>query len=355
MAADSPASSPCKGPLVDNDDEESPSFRAKSFYGRKKKIPRTVPLPQSGINEEKPGSPVPSAASSSNASTENLTRAPLRRTRSSVGNISTDGEEMAVMSPRVVLSPIKNIHGNIKKQPKAKVKKASVTRKRGKSLPARVQPVIQASIPPAPQAAKPSDEDAPVDATPPNNRKFFKHKSPASASRVVGGIIVRKGFNLKFVRGLLTKDFSQSPGKRTGPAEKQRSTPKVQKTYSRKIGKPAVEAGTGAKTASPMDGSRSSGSRGHVSGENSWTMDIPMPAPSSPRVEDSMVSGEGSAEPGSQNLFNSDTQSTENCLPPASSSQPQSAVSSQDDSQDKFYSIFSQKRHSQRLAAAECT
>ncbi|XP_021379039.1 N-acetyltransferase ESCO1-like [Mizuhopecten yessoensis] len=58
-------------------------------------------------------------------------------------------------------------------------------------------------------------------ATPENGRKFFKHKSPASASKVIGSsVIIRKGFNLKFVpsrnsksAGLIGKKKAKKPGK----------------------------------------------------------------------------------------------------------------------------------------------
>ena len=358
VAAGSPASSPSKGPLVDNDDDESPSFRAKSFYGRKKSF--TARPSQSCSDEGENGFSVASessVASSSKNRAKNFTKTSLQRTHSAVrSSVSlSDDEKITVMSPRVALSPIKNIYGNVRKRSKTKSKKAATTRKRRKSLPARVQPIVQARNPPAPLAVKPaSGDDAPVGATPPNNRKFFKHKSPSSASVALGGIIVGKGFNLKFVRGLLNKDFGQSPSKKRGLPMKQMSAPKVQKTYSRNVAKRAKEAGTRNKSASPMDDGRISSSSGHKPVENGsfqWTLDVPISTISSPNV-DSRASGEESGDPASQSLFSSDSQSlvsdmsgaTENGLLPDGSSQLHSASPSQDDSRDKFYSIFSPRR-----------
>ena len=49
---------------------------------------------------------------------------------------------------------------------------------------------------------------------PNNGNKFFKHRSPASASKIVGSVIVRKGFDLKFIpRRLSTKFWKESPKK----------------------------------------------------------------------------------------------------------------------------------------------
>ena len=360
VAAGSPASSPSKGPLVDNDDDESPSFRAKSFYGRKKSF--TARPSQSCSDEGENGSSVASehsVASSSKNRAKNITKTSLQRTHSAVkSSISlSDDEKITVMSPRVALSPIKNIYGNVRKgsKTKSKSKKAATTRKRRKSLPASVQPIVQARNPPAPPAVRPtSGDNTAVSATPPNNRKFFKHKSPSSASVALGGIIVGKGFNLKFVRGLLNKDFGQSPSKKRGLPLKQMSAPKVQKTYSRNVAKRAEEAGTRNKSALPVDDGRISSSSGHKPVENrsfQWTLDVPISTTSSPNV-DSRASGEESRDPASQSLFSSYSQSlvsdvsgpTENGLLPNGSSQLHSASPSQDDSHDKFYSIFSPKR-----------
>lgn len=343
LTADSPASSPSEGPLKDDGDHESPSFRAKSFYGRKRV---TAHLLQSCLSVEKLGSSVPAAKSPSSATTENAIKTPPRGTRSAGGNGFMDDEKITGMSPRIALTPIKNIYGSVKKQSKTKLKNsaASVTGKRRKSLPAvaRVYPVTPTRYPPAPQAVEPSDEDPPVSATTPNNRKFFKHKSPASASRAVGGIIIGKGFNLKFVRGSLNKDFGQSPCKKRGIATKKRSAPKAHNTYSRTVAKsPKVAV---AEKKAQVTCIR------NVSEVAAASM------ASSPDV-DSNMSEDESLEPGSQSLFNSDTLSLasnmsapmERHLPAATDSQSPLSSSSPDEGRDKFfYSVFSKKRVTDR-------
>ncbi|XP_060077410.1 N-acetyltransferase ESCO1-like [Ylistrum balloti] len=62
-------------------------------------------------------------------------------------------------------------------------------------------------------------------ATPVNGRKFFKHKSPASASKVVGSsVIIRKGFNLKFVPSRNSKSAKLTNKKKSKKIRKESKT-----------------------------------------------------------------------------------------------------------------------------------
>ncbi|XP_069127189.1 N-acetyltransferase ESCO2-like [Argopecten irradians] len=65
--------------------------------------------------------------------------------------------------------------------------------------------------------------------TPDNGRKFFKHKSPASASKTVcSSVIIRKGFNLKFVPAKNVKKDVLVKKKKSKPKKESTTTKSIE-------------------------------------------------------------------------------------------------------------------------------
>jgi hypothetical protein len=226
-------------------------------------------------------------------------------------------------------------------------------RKTQKSTPARSKPVVKKT-----DIKEPDDANLPTD-SPVNGRKFFKHKSPASASKAIGGIIVRKGFNLHFVRGLLNKDFGQSPNMKKGPS-KLRSPPSSSKKRRTR---------------------RSSSSK--KSANTSWES-VPEPLPLLPGFEDctdaasvdhsQQESGDTSQQSSTKDsnsqhapvctqstsslpstlFMSTDEEEAEETPSSPLPRQPPSPVEEEEEEEEengKFYSIFSRRRSSRRQAA----
>lgn len=88
-------------------------------------------------------------------------------------------------------------------------------------------------ITPSSQRKKLSAVEAKADIPAVGGRKFFKHKSPASASKAIGSsVIIRKGFNLKFVPMRSSPNVLKAKQK-TNTKSKQ-SVPKGNKTRHNK-------------------------------------------------------------------------------------------------------------------------
>ncbi|XP_033729276.1 N-acetyltransferase ESCO2-like [Pecten maximus] len=78
--------------------------------------------------------------------------------------------------------------------------------------------------------------------TPQNGRKFFKHKSPASASKVVGSsVIIRKGFNLKFVPSRNSKSAGLMKKKKSKKLVKES---KISKSVEGKLSETSINIDT---------------------------------------------------------------------------------------------------------------
>ena len=352
MTSDSPASSPsnspAKGPLLDHSDDESvPTFRPKSFYGLKRKS-LSAALSREGNNSSPPAAPAAGKMS-------------VHGSVSSCESASSDDEKSSRSRP--ALSPIKNIMESVKKGSKRKSSQAAVTGRRQKSRSAKTlkgnkkkendgqEKTLVKSVAPR--------------SSPVKGHKFFKHKSPASASKAVGGIIIKKGFNLKFVRDSLGRGFGLSPGKKAGPAAKPRSTPKVQKTYSRNNSK-------SDKTAKETDSAISfTGSDLSMSsGNTSWQVGSVQTPVASPHLTSSLTTPESSTPSSlneesdslsSQYVPGSDTQSLSSDVSgPVHSRRPgtrmstlQSTGSSGNDDMNHLFSIFRTSKRSQRHAGTE--
>lgn len=340
---------------MDNDEDEAPSFRARSFYGSRKKLSVATPLPVDWDGENSESSTATISSSAVRPNTENVERT-KRQTRS----ISPDDKKLRTRSCRVALSPIKNTLDKLKKEISGKPAPRAVARRRSKSLPPRARSNPRRKKQQASQPVKSVENvrEARQNSTPDNSRKFFKYKSPGSATKSTGSVIVGRGFNLKFVKGSAGKDFGQSPGR------KRSTTPGSSKTRRRKNA-------TSTKTLKRNGSAMSAGSSQLLSSNSTPASDIslqstsgtPGPTQDSPGAEsESRMSDIDSPVPGSlsQSLFSSDSQSAASDMSEPVEDEAVAVIDREvvsveglTEGGDKFFSVFSKKRRSLRLTAVE--
>ena len=219
----------------------SACFSAKSFYNKEAACPRLrlQTLFSKGHKAMSPATDMPSS-SCSLANIENivLMSQPYIRTRSARHTENTthnyfgasflSSEYMDIMrrSPHIVLSPIKNVsciaplkHSDetLTQTPEMKESCTSLETLDGTLKPS-----------PSSEPACPRLNFA----SPVGRRRFFRHKSPSSASKAFGGIIIGKGFNLKFVPSRMGRG-GKLIQKKTGPSIKNNQTSKRQRVSCR--------------------------------------------------------------------------------------------------------------------------
>ncbi|XP_076440519.1 uncharacterized protein LOC143279996 isoform X2 [Babylonia areolata] len=354
----SPSSSP-KGPLLINSDDESPRFRTTSFYGSRKKLVLTKPSGDTDNSSVAHQSQVAVTTPRSRSSTR-------MSTRSSTGK--RNGEDTT--THRLALSPIKNIYHNGTKQRTKTTSETNGNCQRKKSVPPKAKLNVSRKSPKEPQDS--SDDELLESVTPGKPRKFFKYKSPASASKASGGIIIRKGFDLKFVRGSVNGRSGKSTCKKT--VSDKRANAKTKQSLNKKTSKMKTmvqrkpEISESAIRRESQD-SRSNGKTPDLSDVPKWNrkastqgisyQDSSELMPMSMTVSNKKFDKE-SDKSSSENLFGFDNESMASDLSgpieqsSSSTGTQQSVVSSVDEAHHgKFYSIFSQKQFNRRQAAVE--
>lgn len=181
-----------KGVFVDSD-VESPVFVARSFYGQSKKSAADsadlLGTPPHLVDSPKHISSSPQALALDNLFKKKMQLA------------TRQGKK----SPRIVLTPLRsstNIGSVISDKTQSPISR------RLNSLPEKtliLRPEFPAMVP----SKKTQETGQKSDASLTSSRKFFKHKSPQSASKLLGNVVIGRGFKLRFVHRSLSKDYPQ--------------------------------------------------------------------------------------------------------------------------------------------------
>lgn len=392
MSDASPPASPGRGPLR-YDDEESLSFRAKSFYHTNKKQPVTS-VAQQPLSEVEAhsldaagklvtvGRAYPDGSSSppkhhkssrvsarKNVNSrkesplcENVGGTPSQRHSRSTVKMERVSEEYSTRPKRKALSPIKNIlQSDLEEEESCgglSMSSKVGRKRRAASLPAKVQPKLK-NMKSLPVTLDLQDKNISHLTPPPCGRKFFKHKSPASASRSIGGIIVRKGFDLKFVRSLKS-DFTGSSEKQKTPKRKMKSSSSVKKRKSKSASNAALEFTSSASDSLSQLSHLENGSTSSMKNSSQpSSMSQSTPHSHLSTDDESYLSSE------SPNTFSSDmltlksngsyTFKSQQTYEKASKQLSPSKQVEEESEDGKFYSIFSRRRRSTRLTTTYCS
>ncbi|XP_041358485.1 N-acetyltransferase ESCO2-like [Gigantopelta aegis] len=232
---DSPLKMRCDNPLI-NSDDNSPTFRATSFYGSKQKdVSTTIDKSSRVVTENRPiqnSAPTASSPDSQSSDASGFTRSSKRCLANK-----------PKLSPPIVRSKRvnnQNENKNLKKDGSCNVNKQKrIVTSSYKRLSVVISPLKltdKKSSAPQDVLITENPKGSLTPAVPGNQKKFFKHRSPASASKSVGSVIVRKGFNLKFMPRRLNTNFWKESSKKDKDKNKQ-SSKKVNGS-SRSVTKP---------------------------------------------------------------------------------------------------------------------
>ncbi|XP_067677515.1 N-acetyltransferase ESCO2-like [Haliotis asinina] len=219
------AASPIKSPFS-NADDDTPVFATNSFYGSRRKVtgsssssvssPVVVlsPLTEKKLanirntkrlqNKWKDGQ-----TSSENGSPNSQGSGCTRRSRRNRGD-NDNGKSSVIKT-----NPVQD-----KETPlKGRRRKITVTKNAKGSLTPALKKVDHEDSENTPRKLKSSNKTCKS-----SGKKFFRTKSPANADKMVGSIVVRKGFNLKFVPKRLSGNLWERSTK-SKSAKKEKKTP----------------------------------------------------------------------------------------------------------------------------------
>ncbi|XP_071118827.1 N-acetyltransferase ESCO2-like [Haliotis cracherodii] len=233
-------SSPIKSPFADAD-ADSPTFATKSFYGSRLKIASS---PSSSTSN-----PVVVLSPLAEKKLANI-RGNTKRLQKGWNDGQTSSENGSPSSQGSGYSrrSLRNKDQNDKKSHvvKGNLVQGKETPVKGRKRKITVTKNAKGSLTPSLRKIDPEDsENTPLKQKKMNKtckssgKKFFRTKSPANADKMVGSIVVRKGFNLKFVpkrlSGNLWEKSTKSKSAKKGKKTPQSKYPKLKMKASKSL------------------------------------------------------------------------------------------------------------------------